>query len=411
MFFLCAVLIALCAAAAALAGVPSLINYQGVLTSGGNPVTTPVNIIFTIWSDSTAGVSFWSEQQQVTPDANGTFARMLGSVTPVPDSAFRALVCHLGIKVGADPEMTPRMPLLSVPYAFRAAEVDMKDGDWSLVGTDTLFTYSNVGIGTSSPTEKLHVNGAIKSGNSIIINGLADEVLTTTGEIYIGKSPGFFSDVEVGIGTHTPTATLHIEGTAYLNGVAKMAAGARLQSEVNGGARILGEQGETPARPAIGFFSTNGVDDGGGGNGIYRPSANRMAFATASTEKMRISEAGVVGIGTGETGTDYTKLQVNGAIATAVSTVTTTTTLTHAASVVLGNNSGGQIWVTLPLASTCKGHQITVKKISPDVDGAVNVQCQGTDAIDIANVHSLNLRYDFVVLVSDGVSHWYIVGK
>jgi hypothetical protein len=72
----------------------------------------------------------------------------------------------------------------------------------------------------------------------------------------------------------------------------------RMQANAAGGARILGSQGNTPNRPAIGFFSTNGVDDGGGGNGIYRPLANTMAFATCSRERMRITPGGNIGIGT-----------------------------------------------------------------------------------------------------------------
>ncbi len=71
----------------------------------------------------------------------------------------------------------------------------------------------------------------------------------------------------------------------------------------NGGARILSAQGNTATNPAIGFHSTASTfasanNDGGGGNGIFRPLANNMAFATASIERMRINQAGFVGIGT-----------------------------------------------------------------------------------------------------------------
>jgi hypothetical protein len=70
-----------------------------------------------------------------------------------------------------------------------------------------------------------------------------------------------------------------------------------------GGARILSTQGNTPASPAIGFqssVSSTGApqEDGGGGNGIFRPIANNMAFSTGSLERMRINQAGFVGIGT-----------------------------------------------------------------------------------------------------------------
>lgn len=72
-------------------------------------------------------------------------------------------------------------------------------------------------------------------------------------------------------------------------------------SPTNGGARILQAQGNTPANPAIGFHgmastTNNPQNDGGGGNGIYRPLANTMAFATTSLERMRITSGGQIGI-------------------------------------------------------------------------------------------------------------------
>jgi hypothetical protein len=75
-------------------------------------------------------------------------------------------------------------------------------------------------------------------------------------------------------------------------------------SSVVGGARILATQGNTAANPAIGFsgvlgqYPKNNLNDGGGGNGIFRPAANTMAFSTSSLERMRISSGGELGINT-----------------------------------------------------------------------------------------------------------------
>ena len=102
-FCLSAVLILPGAAAMAQSNVPQLINYQGVLLDDvGDPVTTPVNVIFAIWNAETDGDSLWSEQQAVSPDENGQFSVVLGSASPIPDSAFVG-AAWLSTKVEADP--------------------------------------------------------------------------------------------------------------------------------------------------------------------------------------------------------------------------------------------------------------------------------------------------------------------
>jgi hypothetical protein len=83
---------------------------------------------------------------------------------------------------------------------------------------------------------------------------------------------------------------------------AQQITGSSIFSPTLGGARILSAQGNTPENPAIGFQSAvstvaTAQNDGGGGNGIFRPSANTMAFSTASTERMRINSSGNIGIG------------------------------------------------------------------------------------------------------------------
>lgn len=90
-----------------------------------------------------------------------------------------------------------------------------------------------------------------------------------------------------------------------------------------GGARILQAQGNTAADPAIGFQSSVSTDstpqnDGGGGNGIFRPLANTMAFATASLERMRIDVSGNVTIGTSTPLARLTATTTPGGLKTAI---------------------------------------------------------------------------------------------
>lgn len=109
------------------AQVPKMINYQGMITTQGEQlVDTTISMTFSIYSDS-QGVDFlWSETQTSVRVQNGLFNVLLGSVNPVPDSAFTGGVRYLGVQIGGDPELSPRTPLISVPYAYNSKMLDGK---------------------------------------------------------------------------------------------------------------------------------------------------------------------------------------------------------------------------------------------------------------------------------------------
>src|SRR5689334_21848712 len=100
--------------------VPNFLTQQGRLFDGsGVPVSTAKTFVFTIYADAGGATALWTETQSITLD-DGYFSTSLGSVTPLPANLFDGSTRYLGIKVGADPEMTPRQPLTSVPYALVA---------------------------------------------------------------------------------------------------------------------------------------------------------------------------------------------------------------------------------------------------------------------------------------------------
>ena len=106
------------------AAVPPTINYQGYLIdSSGEPVNATVNMTFGLYTSPTGTDSqVWTETQMGVTVANGRYSVILGSVTPlsVPfDAPY-----YLGVKVGADQEMTPRQTLTSTGYAMRAVQAD-----------------------------------------------------------------------------------------------------------------------------------------------------------------------------------------------------------------------------------------------------------------------------------------------
>ncbi|MFH1390168.1 MAG: hypothetical protein ABIH56_05575 [Candidatus Margulisiibacteriota bacterium] len=109
----------------AVAAVPSKMNFQGRLTdSGGNPITSAVEVVFSIYDASSGGTVLWTETiSGITPD-QGLINQELGLATPITSGIFSGDTRYLAIKVGTDAEMTPGIPLATVPFAFRAAVAD-----------------------------------------------------------------------------------------------------------------------------------------------------------------------------------------------------------------------------------------------------------------------------------------------
>ena len=159
-----------------LAGIPKLINYQGMLTdNSGNPLTDTVSITFKIYDDPSSGNKKWEETQSGVPVINGLFNVILGSVTPIDTLSFEEQY-WLDITVDAE-HMPDRLRFTSVGYAYRAQRADTADyarvggggsGSpwifWITDGSDTTIStgggwgiarYGNTLYGTADST---HVN-------------------------------------------------------------------------------------------------------------------------------------------------------------------------------------------------------------------------------------------------------------
>ncbi|MCL6096327.1 MAG: hypothetical protein M1444_01410 [Patescibacteria group bacterium] len=114
--------------AEAATGINRQINFQGKLVN--NPAATNVTdtsytVVFTLYNNPNAGqgTALWTETQTVTT-VDGIFRVALGSVTPIPANFnFNWDGLYLGIKVNSDSEMTPRIQMAAVPFAFNAEKV------------------------------------------------------------------------------------------------------------------------------------------------------------------------------------------------------------------------------------------------------------------------------------------------
>jgi hypothetical protein len=126
---------------------PRLLPYQGRVTdAAGTPLNGQFQIQFSLYSVSTGGSALFTQADQVTV-TNGLFSVVLGT-GGFPSGLFDNGNLFVGIKVGADPEMTPRQQLLPVAYALRATEpIDQADHDFTVTfvvsATDVRFVVVN----------------------------------------------------------------------------------------------------------------------------------------------------------------------------------------------------------------------------------------------------------------------------
>jgi hypothetical protein len=104
------------------------VAYQGRLANtGGAPLTGTYTMIFRLYAASAGGVPLWTEQwtgANSVQVSDGLFNVMLGSLTPIPQAVMTGNSnLFLGITVGTDSEMAPRVQLGSVPFAVQALTV------------------------------------------------------------------------------------------------------------------------------------------------------------------------------------------------------------------------------------------------------------------------------------------------
>jgi hypothetical protein len=104
--------------------IPHMLNYQGKLVNlTGSPVTdSTYSITFRLHTNSSSGVSFWNETQNVQT-LSGLFNVLLGSVSSI-ESIPQSGNCYLEMQVNPNSAMAPRIRITSSAYAYLAKKAD-----------------------------------------------------------------------------------------------------------------------------------------------------------------------------------------------------------------------------------------------------------------------------------------------
>ena len=260
------------------------LSIQGFLKKSDGTALTDgdYSLKFRIYNVETGGTAIWTETQPTVEVTGGIYSAVLGSVTalniPFTEPYF------VSVAVGSGSEMVPRIPLTSAPYAL------------SLIGQDNKFPSSgSVGIGTATPTEKLHVKNTTSGGTAkVLLEGPANGIT----ELYLKKADvvGAF----LGFNQSASGNTFRIgnnEGSLQL-----LAAGSgneiRLNPPADGLVRIAGPvlaeqnvvaRGGAPGpsgsnKNGYAFAGNNGDND----SGLYCLGDGSVSFFTNNVERLTL---------------------------------------------------------------------------------------------------------------------------
>ncbi len=131
--------------------IPRMLSYQGKLTDEyGNPVPNrDYQLTFRLYPQETGGTPFWTETQTVRVEG-GLFSVLLGRTNPISSIPENGQV-WLSLQVENNPELSPRLRIVSSAYSFlseRSANADSalgatRIGGLNLSGLDGRYVNEN----------------------------------------------------------------------------------------------------------------------------------------------------------------------------------------------------------------------------------------------------------------------------
>ncbi len=169
--------------------IPRMLSYQGRLTDSlGNPVPDDnYQMTFRFYPQENGGSPFWTETQTVYV-SSGLFSVLLGAVTPIA-SIPEAGSIWLSLQVSSEPELSPRLRIVSSAYSYlseRSANADSavgseRIGGYNIAGLDTRYVNENQ---ANSVNSGMIVDGTIVGADMNQMGAGAGQVLKWSGSIW-----------------------------------------------------------------------------------------------------------------------------------------------------------------------------------------------------------------------------------
>ena len=216
-------------AASAPTVVPALVPYNGVAVDGdGHARKGEVGITFLIFKEPSGGEPVFTETQRVTPDVTGHYAVRLGASmsSGIPLDVFSSGEARwLEVQVAGE-KPQPRVLLLSVPYALKAADAATLGGlpasAFALAGSEAA-AYAGGVVRTAFVPDA--------AATVTTTGGTANKVAKFSGTNTIVNSILYDNGTQVGIGTTAPNATLAVSGTVNIHGASTLNGAATLPAQ------------------------------------------------------------------------------------------------------------------------------------------------------------------------------------
>ena len=197
--------------------VPQLLQHQGYMSNNqGIPATGSANLTFNLYTVESEGSSVWTQTMPVTFDA-GYYSVDLGPGTPeLSITLFNGSDLYLGVTLEGQDEFLPRMPITSVPYAFRsgAVEGEVKAvGGLVVDGVEVINDQQQWAGNNISFNDLADVPSEWADGDDVGLEGSGtDGALAQFAESGLGDSAIVESDGKIGVGTADPQSTVHVAG-------------------------------------------------------------------------------------------------------------------------------------------------------------------------------------------------------